>query len=128
MLYIAQLSFHERGEEEGQGNFSCVVDADGVDAAADRVADVIERVAETTEVFDGLSEVYLDEVIQIHRVPEGGFLAHWQWAPDGKEETISTVIPGVDEKDCEAFTPGPEEGDEEGEDEGVSVTPFIVFD
>lgn len=129
MLYIAQLSFHERGEEEGQGNFSCVIEADDVDGAADRVADIIEKLAESTEVFDGLSEVYLDEIIQINRVPKEGFLAHWQWAPDGKEETVSTVIPGTDEADLEAFTPGPEEGDDEdGEADGVAVTPFVVFD
>jgi hypothetical protein len=128
MIYIAYLSFHELATEEGQGNFSCVVDADGVDAAANKTADLIEALHQSSDAFAGIREIFLDEIVQINSMPSQGFLAHWQWAPGATGETVSTVLPGVDETYCEAFGPEPEDGADEDAEEGVVIEPFVTFE
>ena len=126
MLYMTYLSFHEHGEDEGRGNFSCVIEAENIQEAVEMTANLIERIHEKTEAFSGTREIYLDDIIQVKSIPPQGFMAHWMWAPDDAEGTVSTVLPEVPEEFCEAFCPEPE-GDGGDEDE-VTVEPFITFE
>lgn len=127
MLHLIYLSFHEHAGEEGQGNISCVVDAETVEDAAEKTATLIERLHADSETFQGIKELYLDEIVQIRSLPDGGFLSHWQWAAGTDSETVSAVLPGVDEEHCEAFSPIPE-GSSEDDEDGVTAEPFLLFE
>jgi hypothetical protein len=127
MLYLVYFSFHEQGGEAGQGNFSCVIEADDINGAVGKSAALIEQLHEKAEAFDGIEQIFLDEIVQVNSMPAEGFVAHWQWVPGSTGETVSTVLPEVADEHCEAFSPEFEDASED-EDGESTVGPFITFE
>ena len=125
---IPNLLFHEQGEKEGQGNFSCVIEADDLDGAVGKSAALIESLHKKAEAFEGIDKVFLDEIVQVNSMPDEGFVSHWQWVPGATGETVSTVLPEVADEHCEAFSPEFEDETEDEDGESTTVGPFITFD
>jgi hypothetical protein len=124
MLYLAHFSFEEEGRQSRHGYFTTMADADGVDGALNKFHTLLTRLKESGEIFDNPTSIYLDEVIQIKKVPSEGFLGHLAIRDGELPPCTSISLPEVDEEYCEAFATVPEAETEEG----VEIDPFIVFE
>ena len=132
MLYLGHFSF---AEEEGTGEsaqsdswhgyFTCVAEADDVEAAVRKFKVLLRRLRDRDDMFDGVQRIYLDSCIEIHSIPAAGFLAHLSLREGKDIGDISTSIRGATEEQAVAFHL---ESDEENEDgEPQESEPFIVF-
>lgn len=127
MLYLGQFDFRIGGLDESdtapdRGYFTCVAEADGIEAALDRFRALILRLREEDDVFNEVPEVYLDACIEIRSIPPSGFLAHFVAYTEGGEGAVSTSVRGASEEDADAYSVGPVE-----EQEGT-VEPFVRFE
>ena len=123
MLYLAHFSFD--GEYKGDpthGWFTCMVEADGIEASVDEFHLLINKLQRDEDIFQFVTKVYLEDIIQIRQVPEEGFLGHYSSSPGEAPPSIATTCWGDTDGYCESFSPIT--SDAEGAQE---IEPFIVF-
>lgn len=131
MLYVAHFELskpdeNDDGPDLSIGYFSCVAEAENIDAAMDKFEAIITKQREDERLFEGSGSIYLDTCVEVVKMPETGILSHYvEYAPDGMGAT-ATTLPGVDEDCCNAFGMN-EPGENEG-DEPVEAPPFMNFD
>ena len=123
MLYLAHFSFD--GEYKGDpthGWFTCMVEADGIEASVDEFHHLITKLQRDEDIFQFVTEVYLEDIIQIRQVPEEGFLGHYSSSPGEAPPSIATTCWGDTDGYCESFSPISSDSEEPHE-----IEPFIVF-
>ena len=132
MLYLGHFSF-EQTEHRGRlparpwhGYFTCVADADDIDAALAKLERLIRKLHVEAELFQDVTRVYLQACVEIKSVPQQGFLAFYHLVEGEDLGGISTTIRGAGEREAVAFCAGP--SDEEDLEDEHEVEPFIVFD
>ena len=124
MLYVANFSYtDEDADEDNYCLMPCIVEADGPEAALDSLADLLNALHEGGEVLAGASAVFLDSLVEMGRVPEGGLITQWQRIAPTDEglSCVTAALPEVDEDDDGVMAYG-----FEGED--GAQEPFLVFD
>jgi len=70
MLYLAHFSFD--GEYKGEpthGWFTCMVEADDIEASVDEFHHLINKLQKDEDIFQFVTKVYLEDIIQIRQVP-----------------------------------------------------------
>ena len=123
MLYLAHFSFD--GEYKGEpthGWFTCMVEADDIEASVDDVHHLINKLQKDEDIFQFGTKVYLEDIIQIRKVPEEGFLGHYSSSPGEAPPSIATTCWGDTDSYCESFSPISSDNEESQE-----IEPFIVF-
>ena len=123
MLYLAHFSFD--GEYRGDpthGWFTCMVEADGIEASVDEFHHLITKLQRNEDIFQFVTKVYLEDIIQIRQVPEEGFLGHYSSSPGEAPPSIATTCWGDTDGYCESFSPISSDAEEAQE-----IEPFIVF-
>ena len=123
MLYLAHFSFD--GEYRGDpthGWFTCMVEADGIEASVDEFHHLINKLQRDEDIFQFVTKVYLEDIIQIRQVPEEGFLGHYSSSPGEAPPSIATTCWGDTDGYCESFSPISSDAEEAQE-----IEPFIVF-
>jgi hypothetical protein len=123
MLYLAHFSFD--GEYKGEpthGWFTCMVEADDIEASVDAFHHLISKLQKDEDIFQFVSKVYLEDIIQIRQVPEKGFLGHYSSSPGEARPSIATTCWGDTDSYCESFSPISSDNEEAQE-----IEPFIVF-
>lgn len=129
MLYIGHFDFLEDESENGprHGYFTCVAEADNIEAALEKFRALLLSLRKEGDLFDGLSEVFLDSCVEVSSIPEAGFLAHYVSILGERRASISTSVCGASQDQCSAYAFGAPEEDEEEEGE-CQVEPFITFE
>lgn len=123
MLYLAHFSFD--GEYKGEpthGWFTCMVEADDIEASVDDFHHLINKLQKDEDIFQFVTKVYLEDIIQIRQVPEEGFLGHYSSSPGEAPPSIATTCWGDTDSYCESFSPISSDNEESQE-----IEPFIVF-
>ena len=123
MLYLAHFSFD--GEYKGEpthGWFTCMVEADDIEASVDEFHHLINKLQRDEDIFQFVTKVYLEDIIQIRQVPEEGFLGHYSSSPGEAPPSIATTCWGDTDNYCESFSPISSDNEESQE-----IEPFIVF-
>jgi len=106
MLYLAHFSFD--GEYKGEpthGWFTCMVEADDIEASVDEFHHLINKLQKDEDIFQFVTKVYLEDIIQIRQVPEEGFLGHYSSSPGEAPPSIATTCWGDTDSYCESFSP-----------------------
>jgi hypothetical protein len=72
MLYIGHFYFDGQGSdgEERCGHFTCLAEADSVEKSVKKFMEHIHEIRDSSHLFDGSFEIYLDDVVEIQRLPE----------------------------------------------------------
>ncbi|MFZ7128185.1 MAG: hypothetical protein ACOWWM_18685 [Desulfobacterales bacterium] len=131
MDFIGHFQIIQKSETEedgGFGNFTMVVSADSTDGAAYKFREEILRLKAETDVFDETEMVFLEDIVQIMKMPEQAVLTRIDYFDDKGDGHISGSLYS-DDPNLELF--GWDEGDGEGEEEDVEeefeIEPFIDF-
>ena len=130
MIYLAHMSCEEpiTNNPEGfaQSIFTCVVEADNVDQAQNRLRNLIFELRKKQELFGRARAIYLDDLIEIRKVPTGGFLGRYESRIPGDElGSVSISLPGIDEADCRLYSTIPPAEQESGI--SAKLPAFITF-
>ena len=125
MIYLMHFSFEENHVEKPRhGYLTCLVEADNVGESLKKFRDLIHGLRRDGEIFQTATSIYLDDLVQIKKIPSEGLLAHMVARKGELPDCISSSLPGVDEKYCESFSPTPDSDDEEQ----VEIEPFMTFE
>ena len=124
MLYVGHFSFESPEKEKESdaftveskgGTFTCLVEADSLDDAADKFRDLIISHADSFEIFGSAGAVFIDAIIEVKKLPEEGVLTQlYEPLADGIG-SFATTLPGVPAEFCVAYIRPPEEEEEEGQ-------------
>ena len=123
MLYLAHFSFDgERNGEPEHGWFTCVVEANDVDACVDKFRHLVNKLYKGEDIFNRVTRVYLEDIVQVRQVPEEGFLGHYSCSPGEAPPSMTTTLWGDTDTYCESYSPMPFDGEKTQE-----IEPFIIF-
>jgi hypothetical protein len=131
VFYVGHFSFEGpelevKAESRERGWFTCVVEAESVDAAVDEFRELVGSLKSCFTSFESVEAVYLYDVTEVERVPSEGVLARLVHTYDDPPSWIATSLPGVPEEFCRSYGWGPEEPDED-DGNGVEAVPFVSF-
>ena len=122
MLYVGHFSFESSQEESDAftveskgGTFTCLVEAESLDDAADKFRDLIISHADSFEIFGSAGGVFIDAIIEIKKLPEKGVLTQLYEPLGNGSGSFATVLPGVPAELCVAYVRPLEEEEEEGQ-------------
>ncbi len=132
MLYVGHFSFDSREpaatikETEG-GSFTCLVEAESVESAVQKFSDLVSSLDDSFEAFESVGDVFLDDIIEVKKLPDQGVLTRFEERTADGLGTISTTLLGVPPEFCVSYGWGRE--DQGDEDEGEYVAePFVTFE
>ena len=142
MLYLGHFSFTTAPTDEdgpSHGVFTCIADAEDVDAALEKLHALVLRLKEEDDTLDDVSEVYLDSCVEVRTMPEAGMMSYWIKWPHEETTSLSTGLRLADEDQAVGYSIMPEhdhaddeadhehgEADDDDED-GYEVEPFVEF-
>ena len=130
MFYLAHMSCEEplanNPDESNQSIFTCVVEATNVDQAQNKLRNLIFNLRKNHEMFGQATGIYLDDLIEIKKMPPEGFLSRYESLTPGEEiGSLSTTLPGVGEEHCNLYSLIPPEGQEP--EKPVRLQLFVTF-
>lgn len=99
-MYIGYFSFdaHESGgrnQRNRSGSFTCLVEAESVGSAAEKFSNPAISLDDSFVPFERVGNIYLDDIIEVTKLPEQGMLARYEARTTDRLGTISTSLPGV---------------------------------
>jgi hypothetical protein len=97
MIYIGYFSFDEFGPEKEvrHGYFSCVVEADRAETAADEFKELIISLKKMDEIFSNIVTVYMEDIIEMRDVPRRAIVTRIQSSAGEFPKSISKSLPTV---------------------------------
>jgi len=133
MIYIGHFSFDELGSEKEvrHGYFSCVVEADKADVAANEFKEFIFSLKKMNDIFSNIINVYMEAIIEIRDVPRRAIITRIQSSVGEFPKSVSRSLPHVESPGINVYGWAPEVGehkkkmDQEGYKE---AKPFIKFE
>ena len=132
MVYIGHFSFDELGaaKEIRHGYFSCVVETDSADAAANEFKELILSQKKMNDVFSNMVTVYLEDIIELRDVPQRAIVTRIQSSAGKFPKSISRSLPHVVAPGINVYGWAPDvEADEtdKNADKYMTSIPFIEF-
>jgi hypothetical protein len=127
MMYVGHFSFdasESAPRDAGDGSFTCLAEADSVEAAVEKFKDYIISLDDSFEGFESVGNIFLDAVIEVNEIPEQGVLTRFEERMPEGLGTIYTTLPDAPPGSCIAYDWGKEGEDVEAEEERT-VEPFI---
>ena len=127
MKYLGHFSFIGYGEDEiSHGLLSAVVSADDIDSATVQFHTLLDQKQRGADLPDGLTFVFLEDIIEIRQFPEEGFIAHCIRYEGEPGPFQSKSIPGLTSGVCKSYRLDPESA---GDDEAVKeIVPFMTIE
>ena len=97
MLYIGHFSFDELGSENEvrHGYFTCLVDSDSADKAADAFKNVIVSLNKTEDMFRRISVVYIEDIIKLTHISKEALVTWIQSSAGQFPKSITRCLPGA---------------------------------
>ena len=132
MIYIGYFSFDELGAEKEirHGYFSCVVEKDSAEAAANEFKELILSFKKMNDVFSNIVTVYLEDIIELRDVPRRAIVTRFQSSAGEFPKSISRSLPHVVAPGINVYglSPDIEKNETDRNKEEYKVTePFIKF-
>jgi len=135
MIYIGHFSFDELGPEKEvrHGYFSCVVEAEKIDAAINKFRDLIISLnsrIESNNMFRNIASVYIEDIIEIRNVPKKAFVTRIQSSAGEFPKSVSRSLPHDAEPGVNAYglIPNVEKNESvQNTEEYKTSKPFIKF-
>ncbi|MCG6892650.1 MAG: hypothetical protein LJE65_03505 [Desulfobacteraceae bacterium] len=125
MNYLAHFSFYRQEEDRG-GYFTMVVSAEEPDEAVERFEAEILRLKKESDVFEDVTEVYIDDFIEIEKMPAQAVLTRMESEdPEGFTLSINLL---TEQEGFTVYGWCPEGKEDEYEEDENDVYPFLVFD
>ncbi len=131
MLYLGHFSFvHFENDDKDasvseHGDFTCLAEADDLDTALDKFADLIDQLRDQTDAFAGVREVFLEDCTEVAVMPEAGLIAHLESQEGEPAPAVTMSLPVTASDDCQAYGFGGLGEEEEGETDDAE--PFMRF-
>ena len=128
MLYLGHFSFHGSHQEGEQqyGFFNCVIEADSVERATELIRVHIQKVKASDDLFDGVDEIYLDEIIEIPEVSSEGLITNYICIHGDMPPLLRCPIENNESTGAECYGWISDE-DEHPENEAYEIKPFVEF-
>jgi hypothetical protein len=133
MLYLGHFSFDKitpQGELR-HGNFDCLADSNDPEMAVVKFRDQIRDLKRTSELFEGISSIFLDDLIEIKEIPQEAIVTRFQSASGAYPRYYSYSLPSDNEsaKRCEAYkyVSGGQKHLPEDKDGYKELQPFMEF-
>lgn len=132
MLFIGHFSFDER-DPEGEvkhGYLTGIVDAESAEAAVAKLEAHIRKMKSAHKAMHDVAAVYIEEILRIKKIPETPMITRIQSSQGEFPNSVSHVLPGVDEAVADAFgfAPDVEKQNAPGDGGYIESEPFIRFD
>ena len=132
MFYVGYFSFDELGPEKEvrHGYFSCIVEADDADAAANAFKALIFLQKKRNDIFGNIVAVYMEDVIEIQHIPREAIITRFQSSEGEFPKSVSRSLPDVAALGISAYGWTPDiEQNEPGQYkmEYKPAKPFIKF-
>jgi hypothetical protein len=132
MIYIGHFSFDELGakKETRHGYFSCVVETDSAEAAANEFKELIISLKKMNDVFSKIVTVYLEDIIELRDVPRKAIVTRIQSSAGEFPKSMSRSLPHVAAPGINVYgwAPDIEKNETDRNKEEYKVTePFIEF-
>jgi hypothetical protein len=128
MKYLGHFSFVGYCEDEiSHGLLSAVVSADDIDSATVQFHTLLDQKKSEAGLFDRLTFIFLEDIIEIRQFPEEGFIAHCIRFEGKPLSFKSRSIPGITSGVCKSFRLDTEfaAGDEQAVRE---IVPFMTIE
>ena len=128
MKYLGHFSFVGYcGDEISHGLMSAVVTADDIDSATVRFHNLLDQKKSEDGLFDRLTFIFMEDIIEIREFPEEGFIAHCIRFEGEPLSFKSRSIPGITADACKSFRLDPEfaAGEEQAAKE---IVPFMTIE
>lgn len=104
MIYLAHFSFEISSGKKKHGYFTCVVDAEAIEAALEKIRTLLANLEHRRHTFETPVSIYLDDLIEIRKIPSEGVLAHMITREGPLKNAESHSLPGVDASFCQSFS------------------------
>jgi hypothetical protein len=132
MIYIGHFSFDELGAEKEirHGYFSCVVETDSAEAAANEFKELIISLKKMNDVFSKIVTVYLEDIIELRDVPRKAIITRIQSSAGEFPKSMSRSLPHVAAPGINVYgwAPDIEKNETDRNKEEYKATePFIEF-
>ena len=126
MFYLAHFLFESNEtEDRSYGYFTCLAQAEDTDKAMDKFEDQILAMAETSDLFDEVKNIYLEDIIEFDKLPEQALVARFEMFAGERPSSANITLPEQTGADEVSFYRPISENEESVE--GILV-PFISFD
>jgi len=105
MLYIGHFSFDEVGPEnkDRHGYFTCTAEAEDVDGATEIFKAYIVSLKETVAFFQDVVAVYIEDIVEILKVPARPVLIQFQSSEGRFPKSVSRPLPVIDHPDIQVY-------------------------
>jgi hypothetical protein len=133
MLYLGHFSSNlvrrdEKGVlEEASATFMAVAEAESPDEALDKLESLILKIKKTDEMFKGTLNIYLEQLVEVKKIPVSGFISFFTEGFPAATSSISIGPRGIPEKYYRCYTTGSEANGEADSEEEI-VEPFLSFE
>jgi len=129
MMYIGHFSFVEHDEKGfNHGVFTAAVNADDIDNATVKLHSLLDREKNGSSLFDKYTFIFLEDIIEIKKMPEEGFIAHHTLFAGEPSEYVSQSIPGLSDDMCESYQPYPQFEPSSDDRAEVDLIPFMTIE
>ena len=124
MIYLAHFSFEVFEEKKRHGYFTCVVEGHDFEGALEKIRPLLADLERRQRIFEKPASIYLDDLIEIHKVPPEGFLAHMITREGPLKDAESHSLPGVDATFCRSYSVVATQEDRDT----AEISPFVIFE
>jgi hypothetical protein len=127
VFFLAHCTFEDRGGEgPTHGYFTFLVKAGDVEAALEQLRTQLIEAREEDGLLDGPAKVYLEDLIEVRRLPPGGVIARYQAYLGPERTSIFKTFPMGEPRGCRDHVARDDVHD--GDDgEGMVAEPFLTF-
>lgn len=132
MIYIGHFSFDELDPDQKarHGYFSCMVESDSAETAANEFKELIFSLKKMDDVFSKIVTVYLEDIIEIRDVPRRAIVTRIQSSAGKFPKSVSKSLPHVVAPGISVYgwAPDIEENEtDQNADEYKTSIPFVEF-
>jgi len=124
MIYLAHFSFEAPEGRKKHGYFTCVVEGQDFQGALEKIRPLLADLERRQRILETPASIYLDDLIEIHKVPPEGFLAHMITREGPLKDAESHSLPGVDKSFCRSYSVVSTEEDRDT----AEISPFVTFE
>lgn len=122
MLYVAHVSYtEEKKEDSGLVFIPCIVEADNIDSALEKLHDRLLEIQQVRNMFNDVREVYLESISEFRELPKTATILQKQRITSSGEGICveTTPLPTVDDTETNVQSYSVELDDEEEKTEDI---------
>ena len=129
MIYIAyfRYEFDDPNFGKSEGRFTYAIDAANIEEACRSMEAAISE--KHVELMHDTDKLFLDDVIEIASLPEGGTVLRLDYGPQRDELPVFTsLLPNLETEGCSTYRQGPDPDDDVDAANAYEPEPFLEFD